>query len=206
MSNKRASNKRFERSFFQRDSPALAPEILGAYLHRKIDGIELIGKIVEVEAYAVGDAAAHTFRGITPRTKVLFGVAGVAYIYFTYGMHYCFNVSANEEGVGEAVLLRAVEPVQGIEKMRTLRKRVVNDHELTSGPARLCQAMALTKEQNGTDLIESDEIFLTRGEHVPDSEIAISTRIGITVAMEHPWRFYVRGNPYVSRGKPSGGF
>ncbi|HZK76480.1 MAG TPA: DNA-3-methyladenine glycosylase [Candidatus Kapabacteria bacterium] len=194
---------RFRRSFYIRHSPLVAKELLGAYLHRVIDGEELIGKIVETEAYGVGDAACHAFRGKTPRNAIMFDEGGFSYIYFTYGMHFCFNISTNVEGVAEAVLIRAVEPVHGIEMMRERRPKVRLDRELTSGPGRLCQAFGLTREQNAIDLIESDELFITRGKPVAANLIGVSTRIGINVAQDFPWRFFIKENENVSRTKPS---
>jgi DNA-3-methyladenine glycosylase len=171
-------------------------------------GTELVGKIVETEAYCIGDAACHAFRGKTKRNEVMFGVGGFSYIYFTYGMHHCFNITANEEGIAEAVLVRGIEPIAGIETMRELRPNATRggtrDRELTNGPGKLAQAMALTREENATDLIESDTIFLTRpSKVVPPNLIGVSTRIGINVAQEHLWRFFIEGNDYVSRTKPS---
>jgi DNA-3-methyladenine glycosylase len=202
-------SKRFPRSFYLRHSPLVAKEILGAYLHRIINGIELIGKIVETEAYGVGDAACHAFRGKTSRNAIMFDEGGFSYIYFTYGMHFCFNISTNVAGIAEAVLIRAVEPIAGIEQMRSMRPKAHIDRELTSGPGRLCQAFGLTREQNAMDLVESDELFITRGK--PDDRssgvsanlIGVSTRIGINVAQEFPWRFFIKENEYVSRAKPS---
>jgi DNA-3-methyladenine glycosylase len=197
-------NKRFSRTFFRQTSTTVAKEILGAYLHRVIDGEELIGKIVETEAYCVGDEACHAFRGKTPRNAIMFGEGGFSYVYFTYGMHYCFNLTANEEDVAEAVLVRAVEPVKGIETMRALRPKAIRDRDITNGPGKLCQALSLTRSENGIDLIENDTLFLTRGESsIPANHIGVSTRIGINVAQEHPWRFFIKGNEYVSRTKPS---
>ncbi len=197
------SSKRFPRSFYLRHSPLIAKELLGAYLHRTVDGAELIGKIVETEAYSVGDAACHAYRGKTPRNAVMFGEGGSSYIYFTYGMHFCFNVTTNVEGIAEAVLIRAVEPVAGIEEMRERRPKATTDRELTSGPGRLCQAFGLTREENAIDLVESGKLFLTQNKPVPANLIGVSTRIGINVAQEYPWRFFIKENEYVSRAKPS---
>ncbi len=198
------TNKRFPRAFFHQTSTIVAKEILGAYLHRVLDGEELIGKIVETEAYCVGDEACHAYRGKTPRNAVMFGEGGFSYIYFTYGMHHCFNITANEEGVAEAVLIRGIEPVKGIETIRLLRTKAMVDRELTNGPGKLCQALSLTRNENGIDLIESEILYLTRGESpIPANLIGVSTRIGINVAQEHLWRFFIEGNEYVSRTKPS---
>jgi DNA-3-methyladenine glycosylase len=169
-----------------------------------IDGHMLIGRIVETEAYGIGDEACHAFRGKTPRNEILFERGGFSYVYFTYGMYYCFNVSTNEQHQAEAVLIRGVEPVEGIEVMRTLRPKAKRDRDLTNGPGKLCQALAIDRRDNAIDLIESDELFLTRGRVGKGESIGVSTRIGISVAVDYPWRFYINGNPYVSPGKPSG--
>jgi DNA-3-methyladenine glycosylase len=198
------SNKRFTRAFFHQSSTIVAKEILGAYLHRVVDGEELVGKIVETEAYCVGDEACHAYRGKTPRNAVMFGEGGFSYVYFTYGMHYCFNITANEENVAEALLVRAIEPIKGVETMRALRPKAIRDRDITNGPGKLCQALSLSRNDNRIDLIESDTLFLTRGESpVLANHIGVSTRIGINVAQEHLWRFFIKGNEYVSRSKPS---
>jgi len=154
---------KYSRSFFERPAYIVARELLGANLHHIVDGKELIGRIVETEAYDQNDAACHGYRGMTERTKPLFGHAGVSYVYFTYGMHWCFNVVTEKEGHGAAVLVRAVEPIQGIDEMRKRRKGITKDPELTAGPARLTLAMAIAKAENSIDLIESDTLFLTKG-------------------------------------------
>jgi DNA-3-methyladenine glycosylase len=198
------TNKRFSRAFFRQTSTVVAKEMLGAYLHRVLDGEELIGKIVETEAYRVGDEASHAYRGKTQRNAVMFGEGGFSYVYFTYGMHYCFNITANEENLPEAVLVRAVEPIKGIETMRTLRQKAIRDRDISNGPGKLCQALSLSRNENGIDLIESDTLFLTRGKSpVSANHIGVSTRIGINIAQEHLWRFFMEGNEYVSRTKPS---
>lgn len=197
------SAKRFSRSFYQQASPIVAERLLGSYLHRVIDGVELIGKIVETEAYGVGDEACHAFRGVTPRTAVMFKEGGYSYVYFTYGMYFCFNVTCNEEGVGEAVLVRGLEPVAGIEKMRELRSKARRDRDLTNGPGKLCQAWSLTRTENGLDLVESDTLWITQAPAIQSNQIGVSTRIGINVAQHYPWRFFISGNEFVSPGKPS---
>jgi DNA-3-methyladenine glycosylase len=182
----------------------VAPQLLGSYLHHVVDGEELIGRIVETEAYAQYDPACHAYRGVTPRTKILFGDGGFSYVYFTYGMHWCFNVTTNVEGHGEAVLVRAIEPVQGIELMRKRREKAKRDIDLTNGPGKLCQALAIAKAENEIDLIESDELFITVGEPVAKKQLGVSRRIGINVGVDYEWRYFVMDNPYVSRTKPSG--
>lgn len=190
------------RSFYRRPTLAVAQDLLGKYLVRRIGREFLIGRIVEVEAYlGKRDPASHAYRGKTKRNEVMFREGGHLYVYFTYGMHYCANVVTRSEGVGEAVLLRAVEPVQGIGLMKRRRRRGSNDRELTNGPAKLCEAFGIGRKENGTDLSGSGiMICRRRGEHRPP--LARSTRIGISAGIEHRWRFFVRGNPWVSR-KPA---
>ncbi len=199
------SRRRFTRAFYRQSSLVVAQRLLGCYLHREVNGVELVGKIVETEAYGPNDEACHAFRGRTQRNAVMFGDGGYSYVYFTYGMHHCFNVTTSEEGTGEAVLIRAVEPVVGLEMMRQLRPKASREVDIANGPGKLCQAFGLSRGDNGLDLIESQELFITIGEALSADAIGVSTRIGISVAVDHPWRYYVKGSNYVSRGKPSGG-
>lgn len=154
-----------------------------------------MGKIVEVEAYRQNDPASHAYRGKTSRNAVMFGRGGHLYVYFTYGMHFCANVVTGEEGVGEAVLIRAVEPIKGTDTMARNRGQREN---LTNGPARLCEAFAVGMKQNGTDLL-GKSIFIDYGEKIPGSRIGRSSRVGIQNGREKKWRFFVKGNRWVSR-------
>jgi len=198
---------RFSREFFARDTLTVARELLGARLVRLLDGRRLSGVIVECEAYiGQNDTACHASRGRTPRTEVMFGPPGHAYVYFTYGMHWMLNVVTEAEGFPAAVLLRALQPVEGIETIRALRQsrgRPRSDRELTSGPARLTQALAIDQSFNGADLVTGDSLWLEPGDPVPDVLVARGPRIGIRYAaqadQQAPWRFWVRNNPYVSR-------
>ncbi len=202
-----AGTDRLSYDFFARDTLIVARELLGARLVRLLDGQRLSGVIVECEAYVGhGDTASHASRGRTPRNEVMFGPPGRAYVYFTYGMHWMLNVVTEEEGFPAAILIRALEPVEGLEVMRRLRqadRRRLRDRDLTSGPARLTQAMAIDKRFNGADLVHGDELWLERGRKVPDEEVARGPRIGIHYADERdrqaPWRFWVRSSRYVSR-------
>lgn len=172
-----------------------AKRLLGCYLVREINGQRLVGKIVETEAYDQHDVASHSYRGETTRTKVMFGPAGRLYVYFTYGMHYCCNVVTGKQGEGAAVLLRALEPLEGGELMR------LNRHgrtDLTNGPAKLCQALQIDKVWDGHDLHQSPLQLLVKPALKPET-IAQTTRIGIKQGAEVPWRFYIRGNRWVSR-------
>lgn len=175
----------------------VAPRLLGCLLVRKFQGQTLIGKIVETEAYDQTDAASHSYRGETERTRVMFGEAGHLYVYFTYGMHYCCNVVVSPEGHGSAVLIRAVEPVEGIEVMEQLRAGRMGV-QLTNGPAKVCYAFAIDKALNGHNLKE-EPLQLLVGSPVPKSKIVQTVRVGINQAKDVPWRFYIKDNPYVSK-------
>lgn len=174
-----------------------APALLGAlFIHDSPEGLTS-GYIVETECYTSTDAASHSFRGKTPRTEIMFGPAGYLYVYFTYGMHYCVNVVTGPEGQGEAVLIRSLQPVEGIALMRK-RRGDVNDLQLTNGPAKLTQAMAINRSHNGAALLRSDsELKLLPG--FEPNAITQTTRVGISRAKEKPWRFYITANAYVSK-------
>jgi len=161
------------------------------------------GRIVEVEAYAGAlDPASHAYRGLTTRTTTMFGPPGHLYVYFTYGMHFCMNVVTGRAGEGSAVLLRAAEPLDGQDRMAEARGLLptYDPRLLCSGPARLTQAFGVTREANGIDLLGDDSLALAVGAPVPDAEIGVSARVGIRVGRERPWRFFVAGSPFVSRG------
>lgn len=178
------------------DSVSVARRLLGSHLVREIDGQRLAVKIVETEAYHERDPASHSYNGRTPRTDVMFGPAGHLYVYFTYGMHYCMNVVTGERGEGSAVLIRAVEPLEGEAIMRANR-RGPDGVNITNGPAKLCQAMRVDRTMNGHDLHLSPLQLLLQPA-VPDTDIITTTRIGISKAKDEPWRFYLKDNPYVS--------
>jgi DNA-3-methyladenine glycosylase len=183
--------------FLQQASEIVAPRLLGCELVRELDGQRLRCRIVETEAYDQSDAASHSYKGRTPRTDVMFGPAGHLYVYFTYGMHYCCNVVCGPEGQGAAVLIRAVEPMEGEDIMST-RRRGLTGIEITNGPAKLCQALEIDRNMNGHDLTRSP-LRLLIAEPLARSRIVQTTRIGITQAKEVPWRFYIANNLYVSR-------
>lgn len=186
------------RFFYNRPTLLVASELLGAYLvHRLENRQQLIGKIVETEAYiGEDDPACHAARGKTNRTAIMYGLPGYAYIYFIYGMYYCLNAVTEREGFPAAVLIRAVEPVEGIETIRGFRHHV-NPRQLTNGPGKLCQAFKLDKTLNGADLCD-DKLFITAAIPPAEQEIITTPRIGIRKGQEHHWRFFIKGNPFVS--------
>ncbi len=180
------------------DRPAseAAPLLLGCILEREINGKIIRVKIVETEAYDQTDAASHSYKGQTERTEIMFGNPGHLYVYFTYGMHYCCNIVTDKKGIGSAVLIRAVEPVEGEEFMKDLRD--VGGAQLSNGPAKLCQALAIDKRLNGHDLSTSP-LKLIPQPPLEMSAITQTKRIGISQAKDIPWRFYITGNEYVSK-------
>jgi DNA-3-methyladenine glycosylase len=188
---------RLVRPFFARDPVTLARDLLGRVLfYRTTEGL-LAGRIVETEAYTGGDdPASHAFRGRTTRNAVMFGPAGHAYVYFTYGMHYCLNVTAEASGTAGAVLLRALEPLAGDEIMRARGDRGPA-RRLLSGPGKIGRAFGLTLADNGRDFTRGP-LGLAAGSPVADREVGVSRRIGITRAVDRPYRFVVIGNPSVS--------
>ena len=190
--------QKLPRSFYLRPTLQVAKDLLGKHLVRVYRGRKLIGKIVEVESYREDDPASHTFRGKTKRNGVMFGQGGYLYVYFTYGMHYCANVVTGRKGKGEAVLIRAVEPVEGVEVMR--KNRGNGEINLTNGPAKFCQAFGIAREESGIDLL-GDEIFIQDAEQLPSRMIGRSSRIGIRKGVEKQWRFFVRGSGWVSKTK-----
>lgn len=176
------------------DAVTVAKRLLGSILEREIDGQIMRVKIVETEAYDQTDAASHSYKGRTPRTDIMFGPPGHLYVYFTYGMHHCCNVVVGKEGEGAAVLIRAVEPLDGIEIMQERRR--FSGVNLTNGPAKFCQALAIDKQLNGHDLQKAPLQLLIQ----PSTKQTViqTTRIGISADKDRPWRFYLKDNPYVS--------
>lgn len=177
------------RNFYARDTALVARDLLGTLLVRRRDGIEQIGRIVEVEAYlGEHDLAAHSSKGLTPRTKVMFGPPGHVYVYLIYGMHHCLNVVTEREGHASAVLIRALEPLQGIDLS-------------TRGPGLLCKALAIDRSLNASDLLGDALTVLPRLDDTP-LRIVERPRIGVDYAGEwaaKPLRFYIEGNPFVSK-------
>jgi DNA-3-methyladenine glycosylase len=191
-------------AFYTKDTVSVAQALLGTYLVHDSPQGRTVGRIVESEAYLFdGDPACHAHRGKTKRNAPMFGPPGHAYIYFVYGMYYCFNVVTAPEGVGEAVLIRALEPVAGLPLMQQ-RRRTSDAKALCSGPGKLVQAMGMNQELNGCPLyrgaltVRSSDSFPRERKTAPE-EVVATTRIGITKAAALPLRFCLKGNPFVSR-------
>lgn len=187
------------RAFYDRDTSIVARELLGAVIESRSEDGVTSARIVETEAY-VGpdDPACHAAAGLTPRTKHLFGPPGIAYVYLIYGMYWCFNAVTREEGHGSAVLVRAVAPLEGEPIMQRRRPHARSRHELTNGPGKLCLALGITGAQNG-GWLDEPPLRVLAGEVVPDSEVVVTPRIGITKAAEWPLRYFVAGDPFVSK-------
>jgi DNA-3-methyladenine glycosylase len=182
---------RIRRSFFARSVHAVAPDLIGATF--LFDGVG--GRIVEVEAYHHTDPAAHSFGGRTERNAVMFGPPGYAYVYRSYGIHWCVNFVCEPEGSAAAVLIRAIEPLEGIATMRG-RRGLAEERLLCSGPGRLCEALAISRQQNGFAL-DAPPFELHR--RAGEVEIAVGPRIGITKAVDHPWRYGLKGSRFLSK-------
>lgn len=195
--------RRLPRSFYARRSTTVAPALLGRVLvFRPANGIRLAARIVETEAYEPHDPASHAYRGRTDRNAVMFGRPGHLYVYLTYGMHHCMNAVTGREGEGMAVLLRAAQPIEGVDVMRARRGRE-SVGELCSGPAKLCEAFGVDRSFDGADLVRGDELWIAEGTPVSDARIVAGPRVGIRVGTEHAWRFSVADDPFVSRGRPT---
>jgi DNA-3-methyladenine glycosylase len=183
---------RLPRRFFAADSRDLAPLLLNKLLVRG----RRVGRIVEVEAYAgAADPASHAFRGLTARNATMFGPPGHLYVYFTYGMHFCANVVCGPDGEASAVLLRGLTPLAGLDEMRAARGPAARrDADLGSGPGKLCQALGLDRNFDGADLVTGDlGVVLVDDGTPPPATPGVSGRVGLSVAAEVPWRFYVPG-------------
>jgi DNA-3-methyladenine glycosylase len=187
-------------AFFERSPVLVAPDLLGRSLVSTVDGVTTGGTIVETEAYlGSGDPGSHaSTKGITPRNAVMYGPAGVAYVYFTYGNHFMFNVVCETEGTAGAVLVRALRPVFGVETM-TSRRHGRSLGELCNGPGKLCEALGIDLADNGTTLGAGRLAILDRA--IAPGEIGVSGRVGLSRGHELPLRYFVAGDPFVSRGR-----
>lgn len=186
-----------KQEYFNKNAEQLAQDLLGCILvHESAEGITS-GIIVETEAYSQEDAASHTFKGETPRTKAMFGPGGRAYIYFTYGMHYCFNVVSGQAGHGQGVLIRALQPKEGIDLMKERRQKNA-EKELCNGPAKLVQAMGISMTDYGKPLFEGS-LYIVGRESGVVPQIVNGPRVGISRAKDVPWRFWIKDNTYISK-------
>ena len=198
------NNSKIPDTFFRRDCLETAPDILGKYLVHRSKGINYAGIIVEVEAYRGNDdPASHAFGGMKNRNKIMFLSGGCFYIYFTYGAHFCCNIVTGMEGEGQAVLIRAVEPTDGIYQMGVNRFGIeqISDKQIISlanGPGKLCKAFGINKSHNGISC-SGTELFLKEGMNIPGSQITRTERIGISRGLELQWRFFISGNKFLSR-------
>jgi len=176
-------------SFYSRDTVTVARELLGKILVRKTDGQILTGRIIETEAYTgPGDPASHAFRGPTPRSRIMFGPPGIAYVYFCYGVHHLLNVVTEEERTAGAVLIRGLEPLEGIERMIENRKRK-RKTELVNGPGKLTQALKIDLDLNGWNLTEGRELYIIKGQRQPGEQFVAAPRVGIKNGTDKLWRF-----------------
>lgn len=183
---------KLKRKFYTRPTLVVAKDLLGKVLVRRYQGKLIKGRITETEAYiGKDDPACHACSGMTERNKPMFGEAGHAYIYFTYGMHYCFNVVTERKGFGSAVLIRAVEPLEGIDFIKKRRSKKIAEKDLTNGPAKLCQAFILDKKLNGEDLLGNKLWIEDDGFEVKKKAIKKSPRVGIREGLDKDWRFYL---------------
>ncbi len=198
--------KKLEKNFYTRDVLIVAKELLGkifVFQDKRINQ-NLSAKIVEVEAYdGKVDEASHTFNGKTERNKIMFEEGGYLYVYFNYGMHFCANVVTGKKDEGTAILLRAMEPILGehIFSERRFNKTVFTEKEkinLLNGPAKICQAFSINREQYGTDLTKGN-IYLIDSPNLKDSQFITTKRIGIKKSVDLPWRFYIKDNPFISK-------
>ncbi len=187
--------KRLSRAFFRREVHEVAPDLIGATL--LFGGVG--GRIVEVEAYDHTDPAAHSFRGLTERNAIMFGPPGYAYVYRSYGIHWCLNLVCEPKGSASAVLIRAIEPTDGLAAMRR-RRGMADERLLCSGPGRICEALSITRAQNGLALDAPPfEMFARAGL----AEVVAGPRIGITKAIDKPWRYGLKGSRFLSKPFPA---
>ena len=194
-----AVGKMLPRTFYARDTALVARELLGNIVVREEKEKICSGIIVETEAYVYTDAASHAYRGKTASNEALFGPVGHAYIYFIYGMHFCLNVVARKSTMlAGGILIRSLEPVEGIELMHARRKTSAL-HNLTSGPGKLAQALHITKALYGLDVTKKGPLYIMEGVEIKKSDIVATKRIGISKEQELAWRFYCKGNSFVSK-------
>lgn len=194
--------KHLPRKFYLLDSLTVAKNLLGKILVKCKGKKLLTGKIVETEAYMGDlDPGSHAYKKYTERNKIMYDTGGLVYVYFIYGNYYCFNVVCRNKGIANAVLIRAVEPVEGISIMEMNRGKIKNKYELTNGPAKLCLAFDIDKKLYGRDLTTDKEIFISKPEKNTDFETVTTKRIGLSKGGDLPYRFFIKNNPFVTKHK-----
>ena len=200
------AERSLERDFYSRDSRHVAPELLNKVLVRRGPGpLRRSGRIVETEAYCGSeDPGSHAYGGLTTRNATMFGPAGMLYVYFTYGMHHCVNATCGPGGEAWAVLIRAIDPLEGIDEMAKYRPRATRRRDLASGPAKLSQALGLDLNFDGVDLVGDGDVSIIDDGTPPPAQLGNGVRIGLSRGVEHPWRWWVPGNENVSgpRSRP----
>lgn len=193
----------YPRDFYDRPALEVARDLLGAVVSRTTDDGIVRLRLTEVEAYAGEiDPASHAYRGQTRRNATMFGPPGHAYVYFTYGMHYCVNLVCSPPGYATAVLLRAGEVIDGLDLARSRRPKM-RDRDLARGPARLTQALSLNLSDDGVDVCSRSGLIVGPGEPVPDSAVRTGPRVGVSQGATEPWRFWIDGDPSVSVYRPA---
>lgn len=189
------------RKYYIKDTLTVAKGLLGCYIKKEFKKYTLTAKIVETEAYLGNDdPACHAYRKITNRNRPMFEEGGISYVYFIYGNYYCFNVVTEQKGTGAAVLIRAVEPIDGIEYMKKNRKYTADNINLTNGPSKFCMAFDIGRKDNSLDLTD-DRIKIYRKRKKDSFIIAVTSRVGIKNGAELPYRFFIKGNPFVTKHK-----
>lgn len=190
---------RLNKNFYTKTADIIAKELLGKIIHRKSNNGIIIARIVETEAYLdKNDFASHSYIGKTDRNKAMFEEGSYTYVYKIYGIYNCFNIVTGKKDHGEAVLIRALEPLSNLEVIHKYRK-TQKEKDLTNGPGKLCQALNITIEDNMKDLMFSDDIIISEEKNNTNFEIVTTTRIGITKSVDLPLRFYIKGNKYISK-------
>jgi DNA-3-methyladenine glycosylase len=196
---RRPATSALPQSFYARDTELVARDLLGCILECRTERGLASGRIVETEAYlGEHDLACHAAAGLTQRTRPLYGPPGTAYVYFIYGVHWCFNAVTRDEGLPSAVLIRAIEPIAGVELMRARRPAARRDLDLTNGPGKLCAALGIDARHNTLPL-HRPPVLIRQGDPVPASAVSVTPRIGIRECADWPLRWLVASNPYVSR-------
>jgi DNA-3-methyladenine glycosylase len=194
-------SRRLPREFYSRAAEQVAPDLLGRIIAARVPTGVLRARLVEVEAYGPADPASHSFGGKTRRNASMFGPPGHLYVYLSYGVHHCMNLVTGPEGEGSAVLLRAAEPLDGLDEMR-LRRGGAADRDLCRGPGRLAQALGVDLSRDGADVVSGEEVWIEDGPGIPPGAVARTPRVGVTRGAGDLWRFVEAGSSWLSRPAP----